>query len=68
MEKDFIVSVMDVHQENLQQVWPGLVFSIQNSSFVGIDCVIHSPFHQFIASPSSNRYYGNTHPRRNSVV
>ena len=39
MAKDFLVSVMDVHEENLQFIWPALVYAIQNSSFIAIDCV-----------------------------
>ena len=39
MEKDFLVSVMDVHQDNLQSIWPCLVFAIRNSSFIALDCV-----------------------------
>ena len=39
MDQDFLVSVLDVHKDNLQTFWPSLVCSIQNSSFIALDCV-----------------------------
>lgn len=39
MDQDFLVSVLDVHKDNLQFIWPSLVCSIQNSSFISLDCV-----------------------------
>ncbi|EFX85112.1 hypothetical protein DAPPUDRAFT_194080 [Daphnia pulex] len=38
MDQDFLVSVLDVHKDNLQFIWPSLVCSIQNSSFISLDC------------------------------
>jgi len=44
MDNSFLVSVFDVRKDNLQMIWPCLVFAIQNSSFVAIDCVSISAF------------------------
>ncbi|KZS11560.1 putative Target of EGR1 protein 1 [Daphnia magna] len=38
MEESFMVSVFDAHKDNLQFVWPSIVCSIQNASFIAVDC------------------------------
>ena len=38
-QDDFLVSVFDVHKDNLQTIWPCLICAIQNASFVALDCV-----------------------------
>lgn len=39
MEKYVRVPVVDVHKDNIQQVWPGLLEAIRGASFIALDTV-----------------------------
>jgi phosphoribulokinase len=34
------VPVIDVHNENLREVWPSMILALSNATFVGLDTVI----------------------------
>ena len=55
------VPVMTVNKDNFDELWPGMVKAVENSSFIAMDCV-SLPIYTIHLQPGVSSVRGSAHP------